>query len=304
MNSLLKLICILFGLFVVLFILYEVKCYLAKPSPNHSYFADDRFLIIAHRGGRSLGPEGTLYTFRRAVDLGVDILEIDVRSTRDGHLVILHDSTVDRTTNASGRIKDYTLAELKGLDAAYRWSPNNGRVYPLRNRHIKIPTLIEVFETFPGARMNIEIKDSQPNVISSLCRLIQEHHMSQKVMVASFDDGVLKNFRSACPEVATSAGSTEAILFYSLQKMHMEAAYSPNAQALQVPENYGSLRVINARFLEAAHARNMKVHVWTVNDVVSMKRLLQLGVDGIMTDYPDRLLELLKKQKRYKKRPL
>lgn len=294
MNKFLRLILLLLGLFVVLFILYEVKCYLAKPSPNHSYFAVDRFLVIAHRGGRNLGPESTLYTFQRAVDAGADVLEIDVQRTKDGHLVILHDSTVDRTTNATGQVGNYTLAELKGLDAAYRWSPNKKRVYPFQNRQIKIPTLVEVFEAFPETRVNIEIKNPEPDVIPSLCRLIKKHHMLKKVMVASFDTGVLKKFRSICPEVATSAGSSEAILFYSLQKMYMEDAYSPDAQALQVPENYGSLQVVNRRFLEAAHARNMKVHVWTVNDVESMKRLLKLGVDGIMTDYPNRLVDLLK----------
>jgi glycerophosphoryl diester phosphodiesterase len=291
MNRFLR---IFLGLFIVLFILYEVACYLAKPAPNHSFFIPRGFLVIAHRGGRSLGPESTLYTFQRAVDAGVDVLEIDVQSTRDGHLVILHDSTVDRTTNATGQVKNYTLAELKRLDAAYRWSLNNARVHPLRNKQITIPTLVELFETFPETRVNIEIKNTEPDMIPSLCRIIQEHRMSEKVMVASFNTNTLKKFRSICPGIATSAGSSEAILFYALQKMRMEAAYSPNAQALQVPEYYGSLQVVNRRFLEAAHARNLRVHVWTVNDVDSMKRLLKLGVDGIMTDYPNRLLALLK----------
>jgi glycerophosphoryl diester phosphodiesterase len=294
MNKFLRLILLLLGLFIVLFIIYEVKCYLAKPAPNYSFFAPDRFLVIAHRGGRSLGPESTLYTFQRAVDAGVDVLEIDVQSTRDGHLVILHDSTVDRTTNATGQVKNYTLAELKRLDAAYRWSLNNARVQPLRNKQITIPTLVELFKAFPDTRVNIEIKNPEPDMIPSLCRIILEHRMSKKVMVASFDSAILKKFRSICPGVATSAGSSEAILFYALQKMRMEAAYSPDAQALQVPEYYGSLQVVNRRFLEAAHARNLRVHVWTVNDVGSMKRLLKLGVDGIMTDYPDRLMGLLK----------
>jgi glycerophosphoryl diester phosphodiesterase len=298
MNKLLKPIRILLGIFVLFFILYEVKCLLSEPVPDHPYFNPDGFLVIAHRGGRSLGPESTLYTFQRAVDIGVDVLEIDVQSTKDGHLVILHDGTLDRTTNATGEVNNYTLAELKKFDAAYRWSPKNGRAYPLQNKQVKIPTLVEVFETFPETRLNIEIKESQPDVIPSLCHLIRDYHMTKKVMVASFDAGALKRFRAMCPEVATSAGSTEAILFYSLQKMHMEASYSPDARALQVPEYFVGLQVVNRRFLEAAHARNMRVHVWTVNDIDSMKRLLKLGVDGIMTDYPDRLLELKKKQQR------
>jgi glycerophosphoryl diester phosphodiesterase len=166
----------------------------------------------------------------------------------------------------------------------------------LRNKGIKIPTLDEVFNAFPRTRINLEIKDARSGTIQSLCRMIRSHHMTEKVMVASFDANSLKEFRSLCPQVATSAGASEVMLFYGLQKVYLEAAYSPDAQALQVPETFRDLRVVNRRFIEAAHARNMGVQVWTVNDIDSMKRLLKLGVDGIMTDYPQRLLELLKKQ--------
>jgi glycerophosphoryl diester phosphodiesterase len=282
------------GLILSAIAAYEILSFIAEPIPDHPYFNPDRFMVIAHRGGRSLGPESTLYTFQRAVDLGVDVLEMDVQCTRDGQIVILHDETVDRTTNATGAVKNYTLAELKKLNAAYGWSPDNGRTYPLRNKEVKIPTLSEVFAAFPETRMNIEIKDAQPNVIPSLCSLIRDYHMSEKVLVASFDAGRLKAFRSVCPEVATSAGTAEAILFYLLQRMHLESVYSPDVQALQVPEKYGDGRVVTRRFLEAAHARNMRVQVWTANDVDSMKRLLKLGVDGIMTDDPQRLLKILK----------
>jgi glycerophosphoryl diester phosphodiesterase len=289
-----RILSIFAGLILIAIAAYEILSFLVDPIPDHPYFNPDGFMVIAHRGGRSLGPESTLYTFRRAVDLGVDVLEVDVQCTKDGHLVILHDETVNRTTNATGPVKNYTLAELKKLNAAYGWSPDNGRTYPLRNKAVKIPTLNEVFAAFPQTRMNIEIKDSQPKVISSLCSLIRDYRMSEKVLVASFDAGRLKTFRSVCPEVATSAGASEAILFYLLQRMHLESIYSPDVQALQVPEKYGDAQVVTRRFLEAAHARNIRVQVWTANDVGSMERLLKLGVDGIMTDYPQRLLKILK----------
>ena len=183
--------------------------------------------MIAHRGGRSLGPENTLYTFRRAVDLGVDVLEMDVHRTKDGQLVVLHDSTLDRTTNGTGPVDSYTLAELKKLDAAYRWSPDKGKSFPLRGKGLSIPALSEVFEAFPQMRMNIEIKDSGQTELSSFCRLIHDSGMSQKVMVASFESGALKKFRSICPGIATSAGASEVMLFYALQKMHLESVYSP-----------------------------------------------------------------------------
>ena len=282
-------------LLAVLFIVYEILCLFARPVPTPPYFNPDKFLVIAHRGGRSLGPENTLYTYRNAVKLGVDVLEMDVRSNRDGQLIILHDDTVAQTTNATGPVENYSLVDLKKLDAAHRWSPDNGQTFPLRNKGVKIPTLAEVFNAFPETKMNLEIKESRSSTIHSLCRLIRDHHMTKKVMVASFDADSLKEFRSLCPQVATSAGASEAMLFYGLQKVYLEAAYSPNAQALQVPETFRNLRVVNRRFIEAAHARNMRVQVWSVNDMKVMQRLLELGVDGIMTDYPQRLLELLKK---------
>jgi glycerophosphoryl diester phosphodiesterase len=282
-------------LLLIILIAYAILRLLAKPIPDHPYFIPDKFLVIAHRGGPSLGPESTLYTFRKAVKLGVDVLEMDVRSTRDGQLIILHDDTVSRTTNATGPAQNYTLVDLKKLDAAHRWSPDNGQTFPLRNKGVQIPTLSEVFEAFPQTKLNLEIKEARSSTIQSLCRLIRDHQMTNNVVVASFDTDSLKEFRELCPQVATSAGASEARLFFGLQKAYLEAAYSPDAQVLQVPEALGDLRIVNKRFIDAAHARNMRVQVWLVNDVRSMQRLLELGVDGIMTDYPQRLMEVLKK---------
>jgi glycerophosphoryl diester phosphodiesterase len=220
---------------------------------------------------------------------------MDVRSTRDGQLIILHDDTVSRTTNATGPVQNYTLVDLKKLDAAHRWTPDNGQTFPLRNKGVQIPTLPEVFKAFPQTKLNLEIKEARSNTIQSLCRLIRDHQMTSNVVVASFDTDSLKEFRRLCPQVATSAGASEAQLFFWLQKAYLEAAYSPDAQVLQVPEALGDFRIVNKRFIDAAHARNMRVQVWSVNDVTSMQRLLELGVDGIMTDYPQRLIEVLKK---------
>jgi len=293
MKKIPKPVRLLLALLAILLVVWGASSYMAQPVADHPYFNRAGFMVIAHRGGRSLGPENTLYTFRRAVELGVDVLETDVRLTRDNRLAVIHDKTVDRTTNGSGAVASYTLADLQKLDAAYRWSADRANPFSLRGRGIKIPSLAEVFKTFPQMRINIEIKDPEPAAISSLCRTIKDHDMSQKVMIASFSAAALKKFRALCPAVATSAGSAEAIWFYALQKMHLESAYTPKAQALQVPENYGDLQVVNARFIAAARGRNLRVQVWTVNDSDSMKRLLKQGVDGIMTDYPQRLIALL-----------
>jgi len=285
------------GCILIFMIAYEVLCLIARPVSDHPYFNPDNFWVIAHRGGRSLGPESTLYTFQRALDMGVDILEVDVRTTKDGELILLHDRTVDRTTNGTGSANNFTLTKLKTLDAGYRWSPDNGQTFPMRGKGLTIPTLAEVFKAFPKARINIEIKESRTEDIARLCRLIRTYQKTDQVMVASFDVSRLKKFRAQCPEVATSSGAREVFLFYGLQWAHLEDLYSPPAQALQVPEYYGNRLVVTTRFLESAHARNMRVHVWTVNDTQSMQRLIDMGVDGIMTDYPEKLLGLLDKDR-------
>ena len=293
-----KFIRALLGLVLICFIIYGILYALARPIPDHPYFKPDKFLVMAHRGGRSLGPENTVYTFKRAVELGTDVLEMDLQTTKDGALVILHDREVNRTTNGKGAVDSFSLSDLKKLDAGYRWSPDNAGSFPLRSRGVAIPTLAEVFNAFPDTRMNIEIKSSQVNTIGDLCRIIRDHGMSKKVLVACFDAGKLGEFRSLCPEVATSTGASEAAVFYWLQWARMESAYSPSAQALQIPEAYRENRIATQRFLDAAHARNMRVHVWTVNDIESMQRLLELGVDGIMTDYPQRLVNILKQRRK------
>jgi glycerophosphoryl diester phosphodiesterase len=289
---------ILIGLLVTVLIscsLYAILYYVAEPIADHQYFDPDGFMVIAHRGGRSLGPESTLFTFQRAADIGVDVLELDIRSSKDGKLVIIHDDTVDRTTNGKGAVTSFTLTDLKKLDAGYRWSPDNGRTYPMRGKGLTVPTLAEVFAAFPKTRINIEIKETEPEIPILLCQLILNHQKADHALVASFDASQLKRFRSQCPQVATSVGAKEAFLFFGLQRARLESIYSPPAQAMQVPYSYGSTRIVNARFLNAAHARNMRVHVWTVNDLEQMRYLINLGVDGIMTDYPQRLLRLSKR---------
>jgi glycerophosphoryl diester phosphodiesterase len=263
--------------------------------PEHSYFQKDagRTLAVAHRGGAGLWPENTLYAFERAVALGVDVIETDVRATADGELVVFHDEGVERTTDGTGRVGSLTLAELKRLDAAYRFSPDGGRSFPLRGSGLAVPTLREVFKALPHTRFNIEPKQAVPAIAAPLCRLIREHGLTDRVLIASFSANTLDEFRRECPEVATSAATGEVASFLTLHRAGLAASYSPAMQALQVPEQAGGLSVLTRDFVEAAHGRNLRVHAWTVNDEGNMRRLVEMGVDGIMTDYPDRLLKVL-----------
>ena len=267
----------------------------ARPSADHPYFAQDknRPLLMAHRGGAGLWPENTLYGFKRAVDLGADVLETEVRRTGDGVLVLIHDSTVDRTTNGTGPINALTLAEAKTLDAGFNWSSDGGRTFPFRGRGIKVPALEEVFTAFPNMRVNIDIKQVEPSLVAQLCTMIQSFDMADRVMVASFNSRVIKEFRRECSQVATSLSAREVKLFYVMNFVFLGGAYRTAAHALQVPEYQGKLRVLTQRFIDAAHNLNLKVHAWTINETGDMRRLLNLGVDGIITDYPDRLITLL-----------
>jgi len=265
----------------------------ARPAPPHPYFAAAGFQVIAHRGGSGLGPENTLAAFRRSLAAGADVLEMDVRTTADGHPVVLHDATVDRTTDGRGAVNEMTLAQLKKLDAGFRWTADQGRSFPFRGRGITVPTLSEVLAAFAETPLITEIKEKRPEVSQSVCDMLRRHGRITRVLVASVHAGVLERFRQVCPGVATSAGPSEALWFYLLSRAGLASLYSPAMQALQVPVTFRGLTVVSRRFVAAAHARNLTVAVWTVSAEGTMRRLIEAGVDGIMTDYPDRLAGII-----------
>jgi glycerophosphoryl diester phosphodiesterase len=269
---------------------------LVKPVPQHPFWAaTTEPRVIAHRGGRGLWPENTLHAFRKATDLGVDVLEMDIRQTADGVLVVLHDETVDRTTDGSGPVAGLTLSRLRELDAGYRWSPDGGKTHPHRGQGLTVPSLREIFNALPGARMNLEIKTRDGTLSKPLCQLIREHRSEPLVVVASFGQDAMDAFRSACPGVATAATAEEARQLFRLTALFLDPLFEPRAEVLQVPERLRDLEVLTPRFVRAARRLNLKIDVWTVNEPEDMKRLIALPVDGIMTDYPDRMLALIRK---------
>jgi glycerophosphoryl diester phosphodiesterase len=274
-----------------------------KPAGEFKIFAEqnkERPLVFAHRGGKGIAPENTLTAFQKSYDLGVDVLELDIHATKDGELVIIHDKTVDRTTNEKGLVADKTLAEIKELDAGYKWTNDDGKTFPFRGKDVKIPTLREVFEAFPDAIINIEPKYEKPSPVKPLCGLITEFKRTDKVIIGSFNDDVLEDFRQTCKGVATSASPSEATGFLARYKVGLDDNYMPKMSALQIPQRIGSFEIVTKDYLKAAHAQNLQVHVWTINKTEDMKHLIEIGVDGIMTDYPDRLLELLETKKEKK----
>lgn len=279
----------------ILVLVFIVVAMFAKRVPDHPYYLPDmpHPLVIAHQGGDGLWPGDTMYAFEHAADLSVDVLEMDLHITKDGVLVISHDETVDRTTNGSGEIESMTLDEIKLLDAGYNWSEDGSRTYPYRGQGITIPTLKEVFQEFPDYHMTIEIKKTEPSMAESFCALIREYGMQNQVLVASFHDDRMQEFRQACPEVATSSARRETTTFVLLSKVFLGKLYSPGFYALQVPEESSGITVMTAQFVRAAHERNLKVEPWTIDDPDQMRLYIDWGVDGIITDRPDILLEIL-----------
>ena len=268
-----------------------------------------RVIAFAHQGGSFEGPSSTLAAIDHAMQCGATAIELDVHATKDRHIVVCHDETVDRTTNHRGVISSLTLNELREMDNAYWWiagaavSPGrNDEEYLLRaraptDRNYGIATLEEVCDNFPAVLLNLDIKRTAPEVepyeqllASELRRLDRE----LTVIVASFHDVAIQTFRQLAPRVATSCATGEiAAFFFSLGS---GAPVEVPACALQVPARFGDTTVVDERFVESAHRADIAVHVWTINDIPEMERLLDLGVDGIISDTPSPLAQLLTKR--------
>ena len=265
----------------------------SKPLPNSPFFTINGVAVIAHAGGKGIWPDNTLFAMERATELGVDVLEMDVHATEDGVIVLRHDETVDATTNGTGLIREMSFSELGKLDAAYNWTPNEEIDYPYRGQDIGVPSLEELFVALPTMRMDIEIKQLEPSIAEPLCDLIQAYNMEANVLVASFHPHSILEFRKACPNVATSAVEPEVRYFYALNTILLGNIYQPRLEAFQVPEYAGDIQVVRSRFVDGAHKHNVAVYVWTVNEPLDMEYFVGLGVDGIITDRPDLLLEVL-----------
>lgn len=264
-----------------------------EPLPAHPFLAGPRPLVFAHRGGAGLWPENTLRAFREAAALGVDVIEMDVRRSADGHLVAFHDPDLDRTTDGRGALSTRTVAELKALDAGHRFSLDGGRTFPFRGLGLRVPTLTEVFRSVSGTRMNLELKTPDPASAEALCAQLRRHDLRERVLVASFHQEPIDAFRAACPGFATAATPGEAWRFYVASSLRLTNLVRPTATALQLFERMGPFPLVTPRLVSHARELNLPVHVWRVDGVASARQLIESGVAGIMTDRPDRLLALL-----------
>lgn len=261
---------------------------------THAYFDGPRPLRIAHRGGAAKWPENTLVSFQGALDLGYRHVETDTHMTRDGHLVLFHDATLERTTNGFGHVQDRSLKELKELDAAYRFTLDGGVTHPFRGQGITIPTIDEALALSCDLKLNLELKQEAPDMTRPMWRFIEERGLHDRVLVASAHDSVGRRFRRLCRgSVATSPGVRGILGFWLAVRSGTHKLLRFPFDALQVPPSHGPLTVVDEAFVAAAHHHGIEVHCWTINDAPEMRRLAALGVDGLMTDEPTLLLDTM-----------
>lgn len=292
----------------LIFLFFILTAFLSvQHRPEKPFFTHlDEPIVIAHRGGDKY-PPNTLVAFSYAESIGVDAIEFDLHMTKDGHLVVIHDNTVDRTTNGTGRIDSFDLSEIKQLDAAYHYQDEKGN-YPYRGKGVTIPTLEEVFETFPHMFMDIEIKDRYPinkesEIEEKLWKLIQHYGMEDKVIISSFQQEIIKKFNELSEgTVAISGGTHETSSFFILHKLFLGKLYVPAVDALVIPTKSRGFNLANEKLIQSAQKLNMKVIYWTINEEEEMRRLLKLGANGIITDKPELLLQIIDEMSKQKER--
>jgi glycerophosphoryl diester phosphodiesterase len=269
-----------------------------------------RVLTYAHQCGAWEAPSSTIFALRRALALGVTGIELDVHATADRTLVVCHDGTVDRTTNGHGPIHSLTLAEVRALDNAYWFAPGGDETqglsresYPYRGRapaatEFTVATLAEVLDVlddYPEVAINLDIKQTAPAVEpyeELLARELGRRRATDRVIVASFLDVATDTFAKFAPDVATSAGTFATATFWRAVHQGDDPPVTSHV-ALQVPRTQGDIVVVDDVLVSSAHDRGMAVHVWTINDDLETSRLLDLGVDGIISDLPTPLVSLV-----------
>jgi glycerophosphoryl diester phosphodiesterase len=277
---------------------------------NDNPWLDRRVLNWAHQGGAKEAPSSTLFAMRKAVAAGADALELDVHLSKDGVLMVCHDATVDRTTNGTGAIADLTLDELRRLDNAYWWTPGSVVDHdhadgPERYVHrgkaaddpeFRIATLDEVLGAFgDDVFLNFDIKQTAPAVVSyeqALAEALQRAGRVGSTIVASFNDLATDRFREFAPEIHTSLGTNATADFFRAVRAGEAPPATPGV-ALQVPRTFGDIVVVDEPFVASAHAAGLAVHVWTIDDDAEMADLIDVGVDGVMTDRPEALEAVL-----------
>lgn len=247
-----------------------------------------RPIVYAHRGGAALRPENTIASFDHGLSLGADGLEFDVHLSRDGVVVVHHDATLERTTNGRGRLGLLTADELAEIDAAYSFRPagDTSQNFPFRGKGHGVPRLSKVLARYPGIPLIIEMKANDPELAYRTIEEIRAARALDRVSLGSFGWRVLRAARRYEPDISTGASREEVRL--ALYRSWLAWRLGRTAyRELQVPERSGPTRIVSRRFIRHAHRAGLAVKVWTVNDPHDMRRLLEWGVDALISDRPD-----------------
>jgi glycerophosphoryl diester phosphodiesterase len=249
----------------------RVHQFLSLPGP----------VAFAHRGGAGEAPENTLPAFEIAVSLGYSYLETDAHITRDGVLVAFHDDRLDEVTDRTGTIAELGIREVEAADAGYTFSPDGGRSFPFRGLGIRVPRLEEILARWPDVRINIDPKTDA--CVDPLAALLDRCRGWDRVCVGSFSDRRLRRIRALSQGRACTSMGPHAV---ALARAAATFGVMPRlgADCVQVPIRRGPVPIVTRRFVEAAHRAGLRVHVWTVNDEATIEELLDVGVDGVMSD--------------------
>lgn len=260
-----------------------------RPRPGHPFLGGAP-VLVAHRGGAGLAPENTMTAFRRAIeDWDADMLEMDVHLTADGQVVVLHDPTVDRTTDGTGPVRDMPWDAVRQLDAGYRFRDSAGE-FPYRGRGVRIPLFDEVLRELPHMRIMVEPKVAE--AAGPLVEVIRARDAEHRVLIGALHEPTRVDARGYGGP--WGASRNHVLPFWLWHRIPgIGRWYVPAVDAFQIPEVWGRHRVVTPAFVRAAHRANIPVHVWTVDDPDDMRRLLDWGVDGIQTDRPDLLADVL-----------
>jgi glycerophosphoryl diester phosphodiesterase len=257
----------------------------------HPYFDRAGPLLFGHRGASGELPENTLPAFARAWEQGVRYLEMDCHATRDGQIVVFHDATLERTTDGRGRLSALSYAEVKQLDAGYRFSPD-GTSFPERGRGFRVPLLADVLREFPDARINLEVKQADPPIAGAVLEVIRRAKAEERVLLAADEPAILASIRALRPATALGSSRADVLEFYLALRDGALEAHRPLGHALQVPPSFLGQSLVTPESIAAAETLGLHMHVWTINDEDEMRALLHAGVHGVMSDFPGRLVRV------------
>jgi len=242
-------------------------------------------VAIAHRGGSRLRPENTMPAFEHAVALGVDALECDVHLSRDGEVVVIHDPTLDRTTNAHGEVAGWRAYDLAALDAAHQFDPDQH--FPFRGRGIGVPRLDDILRRFPEMPVVVEIKGDRAELAGRVLDIIRDHRADERVIVGGFSLAVLSEVRRLNPVLLTSASSAEVQA--ALRRSYFFLTPKRTGYRLfQAPVRLRGKSILTRQFVRAARRAGIPVQAWIVDEIDEMRRLVDWGVTGLISDRPDR----------------